>query len=658
MMARGVAGSALLVGMLIAVLVVLISFRVSDRASGAPPIVPGDVNCDGSVNPVDALLILRSDVGLPVSADCMAESGDVYCSGTTDVVDALVVLRYSVGLPNQLPPGCPPIGGPVEPPVEAEELALTLVVSAPPNGTHFVAGDQPVVTVTLADGFGRWLYKNSFDTLSLYMHGPQDTTKTKTAVEMLNAETDRSLRPHHYIDLTANPDVQASGNVLTYTLQPVTDEEAGTYIVSVRAVSATSGLLQQFPWVEVQIRTATVENPVVDRSSCQACHEGADSGKLYLHHIDPGRSPTGSWALDVEPRTCNACHNNDGYAAYRGDINDPTSPDSSLRTPDPTVRRVHGLHKGSGLENDFNIDPDSGNFSDYIHVTFPADVRNCTSCHLDSRYKDLPSRTACGSCHDNSWFGEVAAMPSTFVAHLGGPQADDTTCSVCHPADSGGLGVAVVHAIDVSPAEFTIDLALSAPSNDDYYADGETPTLTIAVEDAVTTAVIDPNTMTEAAWNRFRLQVSGPRSNTQPVLTTAAADNSKSGSSSYIYNDLRVRTDPLDEDPNATRSPTGITYQLADVAGLETGTYTVFVQTRREGSSAGFASSLALLNFQVGTATLEPEIAENCATCHGDTRMHGSYPFALGQDLCDSCHDYEAQIAGSTGWTDSNNGYG
>ena len=69
----------------------------------------------------------------------------------------------------------------------------------------------------------------------------------------------------------------------------------------------------------------------------------------------------------------------------------------------------------------------------------------------------------------------------------------------------------------------------------------------------------------------------------------------------HIYNDLRVRTDPANEDPRLSRSATEMTYQLDDVAGLEEGTYVLFVQARHVNSP----SSLELINFQVARATAQ-----------------------------------------------------
>ncbi len=70
---------------------------------------PGDVDCNGAVNSVDALMILRSVAGLPVTADCLAAVGDVDCDDDKDSVDSLKILRYVAGLPVGQPQGCSPI---------------------------------------------------------------------------------------------------------------------------------------------------------------------------------------------------------------------------------------------------------------------------------------------------------------------------------------------------------------------------------------------------------------------------------------------------------------------------------------------------------------------------------------------------------------------
>jgi hypothetical protein len=72
--------------------------------------VRGDVDCDGGIDSVDALKVLRGTAGLPNAGGCLAAYGDVNCSGAVGSVDALLILRHVAGLGVSLPLGCPLIG--------------------------------------------------------------------------------------------------------------------------------------------------------------------------------------------------------------------------------------------------------------------------------------------------------------------------------------------------------------------------------------------------------------------------------------------------------------------------------------------------------------------------------------------------------------------
>ena len=61
----------------------------------------GDANCDGTVDAVDAALILQFSAGLLGALPC-ADGGDVNGDGSTDSLDAALVLQFSAGLLNSL----------------------------------------------------------------------------------------------------------------------------------------------------------------------------------------------------------------------------------------------------------------------------------------------------------------------------------------------------------------------------------------------------------------------------------------------------------------------------------------------------------------------------------------------------------------------------
>jgi CSLREA domain-containing protein len=90
---------------------------------GSQQVAWGDHNCSGSADPVDALLNLRHDAGLPAETNECPEMGatasvdgtdriwgDLDCSGSADPVDGLKVLRFDAGLEVQRPAGCPDPG--------------------------------------------------------------------------------------------------------------------------------------------------------------------------------------------------------------------------------------------------------------------------------------------------------------------------------------------------------------------------------------------------------------------------------------------------------------------------------------------------------------------------------------------------------------------
>lgn len=72
-------------------------------------VAPGDADCDGSVNSVDALRVLRRVANLTPYSICWA-AGNVGCLDDINAVDALRILRFVAGLPPNLPAQCPAIG--------------------------------------------------------------------------------------------------------------------------------------------------------------------------------------------------------------------------------------------------------------------------------------------------------------------------------------------------------------------------------------------------------------------------------------------------------------------------------------------------------------------------------------------------------------------
>jgi hypothetical protein len=66
---------------------------------------PGDANCSGNLNALDALEVLRKNVGL-ASAACVG-NGDMNCDSQVNAIDALMILRV-VALISEAPGSCLP----------------------------------------------------------------------------------------------------------------------------------------------------------------------------------------------------------------------------------------------------------------------------------------------------------------------------------------------------------------------------------------------------------------------------------------------------------------------------------------------------------------------------------------------------------------------
>ena len=650
-------------------------------------------------------------------------------------------------------------------------LNATLALSRPANGSNFVAGERIVVTVTLKDKAGASVTKAQLNALALYAYGPQETTKSVAAVKLLNASTNRSATPHHYIDLMTNntTNIQFAGNVVTYTMQAVTDELPGTYTVGVRAQRAGETAIEAaLLMADFQMKTATVETQTADKAKCASCHLGSSNGQVYMHHVDvSSRSTTGSPSYEnLAIVSCKLCHNNEGYASYTQGNN---------RVVDVIVNRVHGLHMGEELTNPLNTNLTTGSFRNYMGVVFPKDVRNCLACHADNNWKTKPSRLACGTCHDSTWFSSVAFMPAGYTAHPGDAWPNDDSCGVCHKPDvdfvavSGNATFTIPSITNAHKAEQvlnTINMTLSRPANGSFYVAGEKPVVTLVIKNDKGIP-IDHSTVNETNFSSAAFYVYGPRRNAVPVLTNAAVngnskarasvtstiagpwtfvtgetfkiavnsglvqtltppsgtqtaaqvaawlqsnltnvtvtataanqvtlqnltfgDNSKfeiydspvtakmgwkpgpqnivQGASGVVIgmtagttvepyvvkaavssatNDLRPRTDPANyTDPNVTRNPANVTYQLYDVASLKPGTYIAYGWVRATaGRVPDFArTAVGLVTFQVGTATVDKKVADGCSDCHGNSIMHygGSHPAPFDTDYCLSCHDY------------------
>jgi OmcA/MtrC family decaheme c-type cytochrome len=186
--------------------------------------------------------------------------------------------------------------------------------------------------------------------------------------------------------------------------------------------------------------TGIFSREIVETATCDTCHT----------------SLTAHGGARVEVQYCVMCHNPGNTDPYSGN------------TLDMKVM-IHKIHTGNTLPSiqTANGPPDTtptlglgywivgymDALSNFDTVLYPQDTRNCVTCHVQNvpslpqaaNYKTVPTKEACGACHDNVNFTTGA---NHSAANL---PANDSQCSTCHGAtstiDNGMLQVVAAHTI-------------------------------------------------------------------------------------------------------------------------------------------------------------------------------------------------------------------
>ena len=102
---------------------------------------------------------------------------------------------------------------------------------------------------------------------------------------------------------------------------------------------------------------------------------------------------------------------------------------------------IHRVHKGEGLKKT------GYNYAGVLlnETRYPQDYRNCAKCHDNTapkvapqadNWKNVPSRLACGACHDGiDWAtGKGTTNDGGKGGHIGGAKTNDSQCVLCHDA--------------------------------------------------------------------------------------------------------------------------------------------------------------------------------------------------------------------------------
>jgi OmcA/MtrC family decaheme c-type cytochrome len=277
-----------------------------------------------------------------------------------------------------------------------------------------------------------------------------------------------------FVDASSDPfkadvgDVTYEPGRLTRVAVQIAGAARGTGTNTADGVQVAPAVILEEP-VNLTWDSAAPQRDITRIETCNACHS-----QLAFH---------GSGAR-VDTDYCVVCHTNQRKYAQAPSVLGTTVvkfDDGSSQTvpswtppagasatatgeprkfPDGNASRdfpimVHAIHRGENLPvRMMRTDANGRNFSsDYIsEVKFPQPVTNCFACHPGTtgpggvpqgdNWKNNPSRTACGACHNNINWATGANHPG-----VGGPQADDSKCKTCHSANA----IATVYHVSVDP---------------------------------------------------------------------------------------------------------------------------------------------------------------------------------------------------------------
>jgi OmcA/MtrC family decaheme c-type cytochrome len=263
--------------------------------------------------------------------------------------------------------------------------------------SNMAAGKKPVVDFNITDDFGNPLDRTGA------------TTPGTVTWRFIPALWDGTYYTNQIVS-GGNPSRDTAGTTQTvdighyiYTFSaamPATFDASKPMTLFMGVVRNTSAIVgknyyaQVFKSFVASTGAAATTWGVTTTQMCNNCHT-PDLGSTVSPHGGNYR----------EAQTCALCHNPNNMVtasnkAYNGQV------------------FWHQIHAA--------INPN------FTEVTFPRDLRTCKGCHdpaapQGSNWFNLPSRAACGSCHNNVNF---ATGEGHSDANL--PQADDSNCATCH----------------------------------------------------------------------------------------------------------------------------------------------------------------------------------------------------------------------------------
>ncbi len=460
----------------------------------------------------------------------------------------------------------------------------------------------------------------------------------------------------------------AAGNSAQY-ISYISKTVAAAADPSVKALQATydsagaAGLTQDgegtYTYKFKTALPADYSRTVTHAVGCQLARLSALDGLTY-----PSNNATFEWRPDGNPvavsrgitatEKCNNCHTRLGlHGGNRTEVklcilchNPGTTDPDTGNTVDMKVF-IHKIHMGKNLPSvlagtPYQIIGYGNSVNDYSTVTLPQDIRSCDICHVagpqnkaintQADYFDRPTRAACGSCHDRTWFGDPTATPAGYTNHpFNFLQADDSQCVTCHTPTAPGVAPIAENHVPVEELAENPGLDLQLANVSVNPADG-TLTIDFLAKNGDGTPITDITPVARAgaivAWPASEYTTNSNETiNRVAGSPTGTLVNTTSPTGAYQY--IFKKKLPLDA---------GITFAVAMTGRVD------FVDTEGNTEEQGLKDN-GIRFFTVDGSTPVPHrtIVDDalCAKCHGETiRGHGGS--RLGVEVCEMCHNPSA----------------
>lgn len=395
----------------------------------------------------------------------------------------------------------------------------------------------------------------------------------------------------------ANFDTRATTTVGVWASRDLSEFDLGTNFASTTFSFVPNG------------GSVTDVHDVVRAQTCQKCHESLDA----------------HGGIPPAMETCILCHTQDAKDADTG---------NSIRL-NVMIHKIHdaaalpSVQGGTPYEIVGDQLPASGGpaedqeTSDYSTIVFPADLpgegaRNCQFCHESgpaqaSRWLMKPTRSTCGSCHDNVNF-------ATGENHVNLPQIDDNQCTNCHfpqgelPFDTSIIGAHTLPRF--APGLPGVVLGLVRVDNGTA---GKAPTITFTLKDKSGSPLL-PSQM-----NLLNLTVAGPTTDYASYFTEDAR-SAQGSNGTYAYTFQRTI------DANATGTYSVGIEGYRNVTLLPGTTKQQVVRDVGQNQVIDFSADGSPVK-----AHAEEVTTQNCNACHFQLAAHGTIRNEV--KYCLLCHN-------------------